>query len=746
MARAGENHNTDIHLEGTVSHVVFHNDENGYTVLAMEIPLEGETTVVGILPDVAVGERLEMDGHWETHPKHGSQFKAELAVRHLPTGKRDIQNYLGSGVIRGIKEKLAKQLVDSFGEQTLDVIDREPERLAELKGISLNKAMAISKSYHKVMGMRLLASFVNENQLPMSIVVPLYQEFGDEAVEAIQDNPYLLASRLFGVPFHTVDEMAVKNGVDANAPVRVEAAILHELDHNGDNGHVFVPYEDLVKASGQLIHVEKDVVVENLENLIREGKIVREYIAERDACYEVELYNDESYVAMRIAEMCANEQQPPKNLAQQLERIQKKQGITYAEMQRQAVELAATRQIMLLTGGPGTGKTTSLRGILAIFESMGLKTSLAAPTGRAAKRMAETCGKEASTIHRLLQMAPNIATGNLEFTKNQDDPLEADAVIVDETSMVDISLMASLLRALRSDCKLVLVGDPDQLPSVGPGRVLDHLIRSEVVPSVHLTEIFRQAQQSDIVMNAHGVNEGRMPVSHYVDRKTDFFIMRRNDAQAAIQTVVDLCRERLPKKMGIPADQIQVITPARNKGACTKELNIALQAALNPPARGKGEVKWGDVVFRTGDRVMQIRNNYDLYWEDPVSGATDTGVFNGDIGVITEANPAGITVSFDGRVVNYTQDMLGELEPAYAVTVHKAQGSEFRAVIFVVCEVPYTLLVRGVLYTGITRARDNLILVGDLEQINTMVNNNRPTRRYSALRIRIRRELGVLDS
>ena len=441
------------------------------------------------------------------------------------------------------------------------------------------------------------------------------------------------------------------------------------------------------------------------------------------------------YIAQRIGEMSRAELLPPDNLDKLLKKIQHRQGITYAQQQRQAVEQAAGRQVMLLTGGPGTGKTTCLRGVLALFEAMGLETALAAPTGRAAKRLGELCSTEASTIHRLLETGFDPHTGQLVFTRNEYDPLEVDAVIVDEVSMVDVPLMAALLSALRDDCRLVLVGDPDQLPSVGPGNLFSDLIRSQVVPTVRLTEIFRQAAQSAIVRNAHQVNQGVLPDLR--ENRGDFFFLRRRDAQSAAETIVDLCCRRLPENMGIPADQIQVLSPTRRRGTGTGVLNQALQAALNPPDENKGERRFGDWIFRAGDRVMQVKNNYDILWRE--DGGTDSGMgmFNGDIGVIREVDRECITVDFDGKVVEYSPDMLGELEPAFAVTVHKAQGSEYRAVILAALDGAPMLMTRGVLYTAITRAKELFIIVGDDQAVERMVANNRQTRRYSGLRARL---------
>lgn len=727
-------------IEGSVCAVLFCNEENGYTVLRLDCGERGEVTAVGCMPGVSPGEILELEGVWGRHPSYGEQFKAEIVVRRMPEGEKAVFEYLASGAIKGVRAGLARQIVDRFGAEALDVIEREPERLAEIRGVSPKRARAIGEAFRQQLGIRRLADFLSEHGLPLSAAMPLYKRFGGMAVEVIHDNPYLLAERTLDIPFAKVDALAIELGVSGDDPQRVEAALEFELNHNSDNGHVFLPEQKLLAATATLIGVEGNCLPEGLNNLIERGEIVREEIAGVTACYPTGLYIAECYVAMRLGEMCRMEIVPPKGLDQLIASIQKAQGLTYAGQQRRAVELAASRQVMLLTGGPGTGKTTSLRGVLALFEHLGLETALAAPTGRAAKRLGETCGAPAVTIHRLLETKLDPYTGQLAFTKNQDDPLNADAVIVDETSMVDVALMSALLAALRADCRLVLVGDPDQLPSVGPGNVLDHLLRSGVIPSVSLTEIFRQAQESAIVMNAHGVNQGRMP--DLSNKNKDFFYLGRWDAARTTDTIVELCLTRLPKNMGIPADQIQVLSPTRRRGAGTAALNRALQEALNPASEHKGERAFGPYIFREGDRVMQVKNNYDLFWEDPNTGEQDMGVFNGDVGVILEVDTSGVTVSFDGRVVNYPPEQLGELEPAYAVTVHKAQGSEYRAVILALSNVPPTLLTRGVLYTAITRARELFIVVGSSALLEQMTANDRQTRRYSALRTRLLQETG----
>ena len=727
-------------VEGTVSAVLFRNEENGYTVLKLDCGERGEITAVGCMPGAAPGEALELEGSWGRHPSYGEQFKAEVVTRRMPVGEKAIFEYLASGVVKGVRMGLARQIVDRFGEDALAVIENEPDKLCEIRGVSPKRARAISEDFRQKMGMRRLAEFLSEHRLPLAAAMPLYQRFGDYAVEVVRDNPYLLADRTLEIPFAQVDELAIGLGVAGDDPQRVEAALIFELDHNADNGHVFLPENKLLTATAALIGVEGDCLAQGLDGLIERGEVVREDIAGVTACYPAGLYGAECYVAMRLGEMCRTEIAPPEGLGRLIDAIQKEQGIRYAKQQRTAVELCASRQVMLLTGGPGTGKTTSLRGVLALFETLGLETALTAPTGRAAKRMGETCGTDALTIHRLLETKLDPFTGQLAFTKNQDDPLEVDAVIVDETSMVDVSLMAALVAALRGDCRLVLVGDPDQLPSVGPGNVLDHLIRSGVVPAVSLTEIFRQARESAIVMNAHGVNRGTVP--ELKNKSKDFFYLGRRDAARTVDTIVELCKTRLPQNMGIPPEQIQVLTPTRKRGAGTAALNRALQEALNPAEEGRGERAFGPYIFREGDRVMQVKNNYDLFWEDPDTGEKDLGVFNGDIGTILEVDAGGITVSFDGRLVAYPPELLGELEPAYAVTVHKAQGSEYRAVILALSDVPPSLLARGVLYTAITRARELFILVGDGELMARMVANDRQMRRYSALRTRLLRETG----
>ena len=725
-------------IEGAVSAIIFQNEENGYTILKLDVHGE-EVTVVGPMAGVAPGEYLSIRGRWTRHPTYGPQMKAEVVERRLPQSMKEIFHYLSSGAIKGVGKTTARLIIEAFGEEALTVIEEDPEQLTKIKGITKKRARQIGEVFRQQMGVRRLMEFLSKHQLPLELAALLRRAYGDVALEVVKANPYLLVNEEFEVEFSQADALALSLGVGPEDPLRLEAGLIFELAHNNySNGHTFLPRRKLVEATSTLLEVSGELLEDCLEALVRRGEADCERVAGQEAVYLPALREAEAYIAQRITEMGRAELLPPEGLDGLVRRIEQEQRIAYAPQQREAVELAANRQVMLLTGGPGTGKTTCLRGVLALFEMMGLDTALAAPTGRAAKRLGELCGTEASTIHRLLETGFDPRSGKLVFTKNSYDPLKADAVIVDETSMVDVPLMAALLDALEGDCRLVLVGDPDQLPSVGPGSLFADLIRCGAVPAVRLTDIFRQAAQSAIVRGAHLINCGQTP--DLARNQGDFFCLVRRDPQAVLDTIVDLCRRRLPERMGIPADQIQVLSPTRRRGTGTRALNQVLQQALNPPLEGKGERRFGDWVFRAGDRVMQVRNNYDILWRE--EGGTDSGMgmFNGDIGVIRSIEKEVITVDFDGKVVEYAPDMLGELEPAFAVTVHKAQGSEYRAVILAALEGAPMLMTRGVLYTAVTRARELFIVVGDPAAVAGMVNNNRQTRRYSGLRARLTEE------
>lgn len=728
-------------IVGTVTAVLFRNEENGYTVLRLETDDSGEITVVGCMPGVTPGETLEAEGRWMKHSSYGEQFKVESLRRRMPVGEKAVFEYLASRAIKGIGARTAKLIVDEFGDRALQVIEQQPELLTRLKGFTAKRAQDVHDALMQQAGMRLLLDFLGEYQLPLNIAMPLYRRFGNSAMDMVRENPYLLTEGDIGVDFSVADSLAIQTGMAGNDPQRVEAGLLFELRHNLNNGHTFLPRQKLLMATAQLLNLNDDSMEQALDELIEQGEIVQDLIAGLEVCYLADLYAAECYVAFRLSEMSSTELIPPENLDFLLETIQKEQGIRYAPQQEEAVRLAASRQVILLTGGPGTGKTTSLRGVLALYENLGLDTALAAPTGRAAKRLGELCGAEGTTIHRLLETQFDPVTGELVFAHNQDDPLRYDAVIVDETSMVDLPLMCALLGALRGDCRLVLVGDADQLPSVGPGNLLSDLLRSGCIPAVRLNEIFRQAAQSAIVRTAHAVNQGVTP--EWNNKENDVFFLRRHSSQRTAETIVELVSRRLPDNMGIPSDQIQVLSPTRKHGTGTANLNRLLQQALNPPGEGKGERRFGEVIFRTGDRVMQVKNNYDVMWRERDSFSSGMGMFNGDIGRIDDVDESGgiVTVDFDGKLVDYTPDMLNELELAYAVTVHKSQGSEYRAVVLAVTDSAPQLLARGVLYTAVTRARELLILVGDEGVVASMTANNRQQKRYSGLRSRLKAQI-----
>ena len=727
-----------VTVEGSVDAVIFQNEENGYTVLLLCVDGEDEPiTVVGCIPCAAAGEGMTVTGVWVNHPVHGPQLSAESVERRLPQEEEDIVSYLSSGILKGIGPATAQRLVERFGTDTLRVLEEEPERLKTIKGITAKKAMELSEAFRALTGLRQVMEFLARYDLPVYLAMAVQRTYGDNALQMLRDDPYILSRAQFGVDFAVADAIAISMGFGGDDPCRLRAAIEYELAHNAGNGHVFLPREKLLAATAQLVDVDTDMVETALDKLIDSFAVVEKSIANVRGCYLPRMYQAETFVAQRLLSMLRAPVEQLRQVDKTIDAIEKEQGVSYAPLQRQAVRMAAEGGVLLLTGGPGTGKTTSLRGIVALYRRMGLDVALLAPTGRAAKRLGEVTDCDAQTIHRALGMSYNEMTGQVAFKKNGSDPLEAHAVIVDEMSMVDLELMQALLEALRPGCRLVLVGDPDQLPSVGAGNVLGDLLRSTVVPTVSLTQVFRQAEQSAIIRNAHAVDQGQPP--RLDNGQGDFFFLRRRSPDALVQTVVELCRDRLPNNMGIPADQIQVLSATR-KGACgTVALNRALQAALNPPDRTKRQKQWGDMTFRVGDRVMQTRNNYDVLWEKE-DGSAGSGIFNGDVGVIQDIDPSGelITLRFDDRTAVYTADLLSQLDMAYAITVHKSQGSEYPAVILVSAPAAPSLMVRGVLYTAITRARRMLIMVGDDTVPAKMAANDRQQRRYSGLRRRLK--------
>ncbi len=724
-------------LQGAISAVVYENAENGYAVLRLHIGGNQHVTVVGTVPLPVVGEQLMVTGKWVSHASYGRQFEAEFLERLMPQSAMEILSYLSSRVIKGIGPKMAGRIVSHFGDETLQIMEREPLRLAEVPGITRQRAAEIGEEFRLQVGMRQLMEFFALHQLPAELAVRTYKLYGDSTIELLYDDPYLLMEDGLEAPFGAVDRFAIELGIAADDPRRVEAGILFELNHNLTRGHSFLPENKLIPATAQLLTVDEAAAGKALERLLEGERLVREPLAGLQVIYLPRLHQAETYCAQALKDFAGNQFPAPKGLDKMIRQAAKEGGISYSQEQEEAIRKAMTSGLLLITGGPGTGKTTILNGILSLFGQMQLKCLLAAPTGRAAKRLTEVTGEDASTIHRLLETNIDQNTGKMFFVRDEDNPLKADAVIVDEMSMVDIELMYALLQAVPKGKRLILVGDADQLPPVGPGFPFSDMLRSKELPTVCLTEIFRQARESLIVMNAHRVNQGEMPDLRTVT--SDFFFMRRPNEAGVESLIRDLCTTRLPKNMGIPSDQIQVLSPTRKGAVGTVSLNHMLQAALNPPGPNRKEKQFGDYIFREGDRVMQIRNNYDIMWKKVDGSAIGTGIFNGDVGIIQAIDPAAetLTIQFDDREADYDFTMLGELEPAYAMTVHKSQGSEYRAVILCLWNGSPYLLSRSIFYTAITRARELLILVGREETVAVMTQNAKKNRRYSGLKLRL---------
>ena len=724
-------------LQGTVSAVVYQNYDNGYAVLRLNCGGGVTVTVVGTIPMPVIGERLMVTGKWSNHSNFGKQFEAEFLERMLPQTALEIQSYLSSRAIKGIGPVMAARIVEYFGDQTLLVLEREPERLAAVPGISLEKARTFGSEFRRQAGMRQLMEFFALHQLPTELAVRAYKLYGEQTVELLYDDPYLLMDEGLDAPFSAVDRFAISLGVAGDDPRRVEAGVLFELSYNLTGGHVFLPRAKLVAATAQLLTVDAEQVEAAVTRLQEGERLVCQTLADIAVVYLPQLHEAEVYAAYHLLKMAQWPHPEPDNIGRLMAQVEAESEVEYSDQQRSAIRSAAGNGVLIITGGPGTGKTTIVKGILELLGRMQLKCILAAPTGRAAKRLTEVTGEEASTIHRLLEAGIDPNTGRMVFNRDEDQPLKADAVIVDEMSMVDVQLLHSLLRAIPQNKRLILVGDPDQLPPVGPGFPFGDMLRSNMLPTVRLTDIFRQAQESLIVTNAHRINAGQLPELRRVDR--DFFFMKRPTEEALTQLICDLCATRLPGKMGIPADQIQVLSPTRKGPAGTVYLNKLLQKVLNPPSPTKKERQHGDFSFREGDRVMQIRNNYDILWKRTDGGAIGAGIFNGDIGTITAIDPHGetVTVVFDEREAEYDFSMLGELELAYAMTVHKSQGSEYRAVILVAWNGSPYLLTRSVLYTAVTRARELLIIVGREDVVAAMTNNAQRGRRYTGLKLRL---------
>lgn len=740
-----DNQKVDISVElsGSVEDVIYKNADNGYTVINLGCD-EGLIAVVGNLGDVNEGERLSLRGGWITSPKYGRQFKAAMCERSMPETESEISAYLGSGVIKGLGPAIAKKIVKQFGTEALDIIDNDCMQLTVIKGITSDKALYISNEYHKITGVNEVIKFLGEYNFGPAHAISVWSAFEHDSIKQIKTNPYILCTSGIDIDFRSVDRMAADLGFDAENSDRVRAGIVYVLHENANAGHTCLPTEKLRESVCDNLGIERRQFESCLDDCEEKDWVVRITLGKREFVYLPEYYLAETYIAKKLAFMLRTSAQYEKDYSDEIRGVEFSENIQYEDLQRAAISACLTGSVFILTGGPGTGKTTTLNGVIKILKAQKKRILLCAPTGRAAKRMSDLTGEPARTIHRLLEVDFN-AKGELKFKRNETNPLPADVVIADEMSMVDALLMCSLVRAIKPTSKFIMVGDSNQLPSVGAGNVLKDLIASHYIPSVELKEIFRQATQSLIVTNAHRIVNGEFPVLD--DRQNDFFFMNKSLESDIAELVIQLAKQRLPDTYGFsPIDDIQVLCPTKMGMAGTKELNKQLQSALNPPSQNKAELKFFDVIFRTGDKVMQTKNDYDVLWTK--NNEKGSGIFNGDIGIIRSVDrfSQNVTIDFEGRVAIYTSEMLRRLEHAYAITIHKSQGSEYDAVIIPITAFTHNLLYRNLLYTGVTRAKKMIIVIGTKELVKTMVDNNRKMLRYSLLRPLLEKEMNHKDT
>ena len=737
-------------IEGYVEHIKYRNEANGYTVLTLETE-EGEEVVVGNFALIQEGEYISVSGEYVDHKVHGPQFSMNTYEVKVPENSVGMERYLGSGAIRGIGPAFAMRIVKKFKGDTFRIIEEEPERLAEIKGISMKKAMDIAVQFNEKQHVRQALMFLSEYGISTHYAMKIYEEYGERLYEIIRENPYKLAEDISGIGFKIADEIAEKAGIRKDSEYRIRSGILYTLMQGIVAGHVYLPKEMLLNKTAQLIGVDPSYIEDHLMELVLDKKLIIKSIDGEEQIYSDQYYFMELSVARMMIDLNLSYPVEEKELEQQMKEIEEGSRIQLEEKQKEALMLAAKKGLLILTGGPGTGKTTTINALIRYFEKENLTMMLAAPTGRAAKRMQEATGYEASTIHRMLELSGEPGAGS-RFEKNENNPLETDVIIIDEMSMVDINLMYALLTATIPGTKLILVGDSNQLPSVGPGNVLKDLIRSGQFPVVELQKIFRQAEQSDIVMNAHRINQGKRIALN--NKSRDFFFLERKVAPTITGVLVYLVRDKLPNYVDASPFDIQVLTPMRKGELGVERLNQVLQHYLNPASSEKQEKESRGTLFREGDKVMQIKNNYKLEWEirSPKGFVREdgVGVFNGDMGIIREINTFSekVVVEFDeGKIVEYTYSMLDELELAYAITIHKSQGSEYPAVVMPLFTGPRVLFNRNLLYTAVTRARKCVTIVGMASTVDGMIENNNELKRYTGLCDRLKemnwREEGI---
>ena len=740
-------------VTGYIDHIIFRNEDNGYTVMVLKgIEDEDELTCVGSFPVVTQGASVELEGNFTQHPVYGKQFQASRLTEKMPEDALAMERYLGSGAIKGIGAALAARIVRHFGEDTLRIVEEEPERLAEVKGISEKKAREIAMQVAEKSDMRKAMMFLQKYGISLNLGAKIYQKYGDSVYSVLQENPYRLADDISGVGFKIADEIAYRIGIHTDSDYRIKSGMIYTLLQATGEGHVYLPKEELFQRAAELLGVDSSYMEKHLVDLAMDRKIIQKEQDGQILIYPAQYYYLELNTARMLQELDIFCPEDEKMVARRIAQIEKETGTVLDEMQKRAVQEAAEHGLLVLTGGPGTGKTTTINAIIRYFEGEGAELRLAAPTGRAAKRMTETTGYEAQTIHRLLElsgMPEDDREGQpIHFERNAENPLDADVIIIDEMSMVDIHLMHSLLMAVTAGTRLILVGDENQLPSVGPGNVLHDIIRSAQFPVVELKKIFRQASESDIVVNAHKINKGEQVELN--NKSRDFFFLKRYDADIIIRVVIALIQEKLPKYVEAKPFEIQVLTPMRKGLLGVERLNQILQRYLNPPDPSRKEKEIGQGLFREGDKVMQVRNNYQMEWEIRgrygIAIEKGVGVFNGDTGIIRTINDFSETAEIefeDGRWAEYSFKQLDELELAYAVTIHKSQGSEYPAVIIPLLSGPRMLMNRNLLYTAVTRARKCVTVVGSEETFREMIKNEKQQRRYSSLDLRIR-EKGAL--